>query len=332
MKRQHWALLGILTVFAIGCGDKSASTSGETTGTAPGTTGKMMASGDKPLVFFSQANSRDPWRKVFDADAKAEAAKHADEFSFEEQDADGDASKQNDTVNTVLVRQPKVILISPTEESVRPSIEKAFDAGIPVILLDRSIEGDKYTCWIGGDNVEIGRQAGEFIATKLNGKGTVLMIRGIAEATPTKERAAGAMESFKKYPGITVIEGNDCGYERIKARDYMQSFLQSGKPFDAVYAHNDEMAIGAQLAMEAAKTPKKIIVGIDACQQEVVDMIKAGKLDATFQYPTPGGKGVQVAAELLKGNKPDRRIVLPTVMVTKANADKYATDNPNLAK
>jgi len=234
------ALLAALCV--VGCspsgGDSSSSS------TTPTTETKTPA-GDKPLVAFSQANSQDPWRKVFDAETKAEADKHSADFSFEEQDAGGNSEKQNNVIDTFMVKTPKVLLVSPNDESVGKSIDKAFDAGTKVILLDRSIPGDKYTAWIGGDNHEIGREAGEYVAKRLNGKGTVLMIQGIAQATPTKDRAGGFMEVMAKNPGIKVIMGDDCGYQRQKARSYMETFLQKDQAIDCVYAHNDEMAIGA---------------------------------------------------------------------------------------
>lgn len=318
----------IALLFIAGCSGGGDTNSSSSTTPAGGTANK-----DLPLVVFSQANSQDPWRKVFDATTKAEADKHSSEFSFEEQDASGDSKKQNDIIDTFMVKKPKVLLVSPNDTAVTKSVEKAFDAGTSVILLDRAIEGDKYTCYIGGDNKEIGRQAGQFVADKLGGKGTVLMIQGIAEATPTHERRDGFKEVIAKYPGITIIDGDDCGYQRQKARAYMETFLQKGQAIDCVYAHNDEMAIGARLAWDAnpkGKTP--LFVGIDGCQKEVVNMIKEGKLDATFQYPTPGAKGIEIAADILKGNMPkDKKIVLPTVRVDKESADKYLADNPNLA-
>lgn len=329
--------LALLAAFMIvGC---SSGGSDGGTGTSSGMADPKSAgasSGEKPLVVFSQANSQDPWRKVFDADTKAEAAKHAADFDFDMQDAGGDANKQNNIIDTFVIKNPKVLLVSPTETSVETSINKAHDAGVKVVLLDRAIDGDKWDCWIGGDNVQIGREAGKFVADKLGGKGTVLMIQGIAQATPTKDRAAGFMEIMKANPGITVINGDDCGYQRQKARSYMETFLQKDQVIDCVYAHNDEMAIGARLAWDAgrpasAKAP--LFVGIDGCQQEVVDMIKSGKLDATFKYPTPGGRGIAVAADMLKGTMPkDKKIVLETVKVTKETADQYMKDNPNLAK
>lgn len=329
--------IGLLAaLLLVGCSGGDSSTGETTGGTTTGTT-KSEGGGDKPLVVFSQANSQDPWRKVFDAETKAEADKHAADIKYEAQDAGGDASKQNNIIDTFVLSKPKVLLVSPTETSVQASIEKAFDAGIPVILLDRSIDSEKYTTWIGGDNTELGRQAAEYIGKRLSGKGTVLMIQGIASASATKERKSGFLEVMKaKFPDVKIVEGDDCGFNRVKARSYMESFLLRGEKIDCVYAHNDEMAIGARLAWDAANPSggtAPVFVGIDGCQQEVVDMIKNGKLDATFKYPTPGAKGIEIAVDIIKGNAPkDKKIVLPTVLVTKDTADQYVKDNPNLAK
>jgi ribose transport system substrate-binding protein len=301
--------------------------------TDTGAGGAASGNGAKPLVVFAQANSQDPWRQVFDGQIKSAAAKHESEFTFQMQDAQDDANKQIDQIDNFLIQKPKVLLVSPCEVAVTQACERAFDQGVSVILLDRSIESEKYTCWIGGDNVEIGRAAGEHMGKLMNGKGTILMIQGLAGATPTEDRRNGFMEAIKGFPGITVIVGDNCDYQRQKARSYMETFLQSGRKFDAIYAHNDEMAIGAYLALEAKGKTGVPIVGIDACQLEVVDYIKAGKIAATFVYPTPGAKGIEIAASLLKGgDAPGRKIVLPTMAVTKENADQFVSDNPSLAK
>jgi len=330
--------LGLLTLAALAALTLAGCGSGEKDAGSTGTSGSSTTASKEnlPLVAFAQANSMDPWRQQFDAEIKAEAEKHKTEFNFEEQPAEDDPNKQISVIDTFLVKSPKVLLVSPVTVAVQSAVEKAYDAKIPVILLDRGIPGDKYTVHIGGDNVEIGRQAGEYIAKQLKGKGTVLMIQGLGGVDAANDRRNGAMESFKKYPGITVILGDDCKFQRQAAQNYMESFLQKGQAFDAVYAHNDEMAIGAYQAYEHAATKPKVkplFVGIDGCQKEVVDMIKEGKLDATFRYPDPGPKGLEIAAEILKGNLPkDKKVVLPTVLVTKETADKYLSDNPNLTK
>lgn len=332
---RYWTIAGALALIISLQGCSKPADEAANNQNAPATAGTTGAapSGEKPLVLFAQANSQDPWRQVFDADTKAAAAKFAGDFSFEEQDAEDDATKQIGVIETFIVKKPKVLLVSPVTDAVQPAIDKAMDAGIPVILLDRSVNGEKWTAYVGGDNHAIGRAAGEQMVKLLNGKGTVLMIQGIAGAPPTRDRAGGFMEVMKEHPGITVIEGDDCGYQRAKAQSYMETFLQTKKPFDAVYAHNDEMAIGAFMAMQAANTPKKIIIGIDGCQKEVVDMIKAGKLDATFTYPQPGPKGIELADDIIKGKMPaDKKYLLETEMVTKDNADAFLSAHPNLAK
>lgn len=290
------------------------------------------AGGEKPLVVFAQANSQDPWRQVFDANIKGEADKHASDFSYEQQDAQDDPNKQIDEIETFLVKNPKVLLVSAADTSVTQVCEKAFDKGISVIVLDRDIESEKFTCYVGGDNMEIGRQVGEYMGKTMGGKGTILMIQGKAGAKPTEHRRDGFLEVMKaKFPGISIIVGDNADYQRQKARAYMETFLQSGKTFDAVYAHNDEMAIGAYLALEAKGIKGKMIVGVDGCQAEVLDYIREGKMAATFKYPTPGEKGIEIAAEILKGNAPkEKKIILPTTLVTKETADKYLADNPHL--
>ncbi|MBV6458887.1 MAG: Ribose import binding protein RbsB [Fimbriimonadaceae bacterium] len=323
-------LLASLVVIGLsGCGPKEeATTEGTTgsTGSSAATTGSS-----KPLVVFAQANSQDPWRQVFDRDTKAAADKLSGEMAFEMQEAKDDSATQISQIETLLVKKPAVLLVSPVTESVQAATDKAFDAGVPVILLDRSVPGDKYTAYIGGDNVEIGKAAGEYMGELLKGKGTVLMIQGTAGAIPTRDRANGFLEAVKKFPGIKVIQGDDCGYQRERGRKFMETYLAGGKAFDAVYAHNDEMAIGAMLAMEAAGTPLKPIIGIDACQKEVVQYIQEGKISATFSYPQPGPRGVELAAEIIKGTKPaEKKILLPTEKVTKENAADYLAKYPNL--
>jgi ribose transport system substrate-binding protein len=342
MKRfLSWPMVAIVGLTVAGCGSSESGSSGAAADKPATGGGAATAGGAKSLVAFAQANSADPWRQVFDAETKTEAQKFSGDMTLEEQSAEDKADTQISQIDTMLLKQPKVLLVSATTEAVQAETDKAFDAGVPVILLDRAVPGDKFTCLVGGDNVDIGRQAAEFIAQKLNGKGTVLMIQGLGGASATADRKKGAMDAFAKFPGIKVIEGDDCKYQREAAQNYMQTFLQSRKPFDAIYAHNDEMAIGAYTAwMNWDKTqdsgvPRKrpLIVGIDGCQKEMIDMIKDGKIDATFMYPIPGPKGIDIADDILKGKKPtDKKVVLPTQIVTKDTAGAYETANPNLAK
>jgi len=342
MKRtRYWPLAALAVIALAGCGSSDSSTAEGTTGATAGTTGSTPTpSGEKALVAFSQANSADPWRQVFDAETKAAAEKLSD-MTLETQSAEDDPNKQISQIDTLMLKQPKVLLVSPSTEAVQGAIEKAYDAGTAVILLDRSIPGDKFTAFVGGDNVAIGREAATYIAEQMKGKpATVLMIQGLGGATATTDRKGGAMKVFGENPNLKVIQGDDCKYQRQAAQSYMETYLQAKPAPDVVYAHNDEMAIGAYNAWESwsKKQPggtakKPLFVGIDGCQQETINMIKDGKLDATFSYPIPGPKGIELAEEIIKGNKPsEKKILLPTQKVTKDTAEAYLTANPNLAK
>jgi len=329
MRMRLGLLFAIIGSCLIGCSKPEPVMEGEKAGEG----GPVASTSGKSLVLFAQANSQDPWRQVFDAETRSAADQHKDHMTFEMQDAEDDPNKQIAIIETFIVKKPSVMLVSPVTEAVQPAIDKAEDAGIPVVLLDRSVPGDKWTAYVGGDNFEIGRAAGEEMARVLKGKGTVLMIQGIAGAPPTRDRAAGFKDVIKKHPQITIIEGDDCGYQRSKAQSYMENFLQSRKAFDAIYAHNDEMAIGALMAMESANQPPKPIIGIDGCQKEVVDLIRTGKLAATFTYPQPGPKGIEIAMQLIEG-KPlaQKKFLLTTEKVTSENAEEFLKAHPNLAQ
>ncbi len=213
MRLGLWACAAFAAVALLGCG---SGDSGAASGTAD--KGGSKPSGDLPLVVFSQANSADPWRQQFDAETKAAADKDKATFRFEEQAAEDDPNKQISQIDTLMLESPKVLLVSPAEVSVETAIAKAYDKGVGVVLLDRGITSDKYSVHIGGDNVDIGKQAAEYIVKRLNGKGTVLMIQGKGGADATNDRRNGAMDVFKKNPGITVIQGDDCKYQRQAAQ------------------------------------------------------------------------------------------------------------------
>jgi len=170
----------IAALVVAGCGNGSGSGNGSNSGNTVSNDNRNLS-----LVAFAQANSQDPWRQVFDKDIKDAADKHATEFTFEEQEARDDVTKQITEIENLTVKNPKVLLVSPVTAAAQTAIEKAHDQGAFVILLDRSIPGEKWDVYVGGDNLEIGRQAGDHMGKRLNGKGIVLMIRGIADAIPT---------------------------------------------------------------------------------------------------------------------------------------------------
>jgi len=240
-------------------------------------------------------------------------------------------------VEAFINQKMDAILISPKEApGLTDVVERATAAGIPVIVLDRDVNTDKYACFIGGDNLEIGREAGKFAVELLGGpgkaKGRIYEICGGLVSTPAQERRDGFHEIVKKEPGIKIVGGLDGDWKQDKAYGIMETALKTEKDIDLVYAHNDPMAYGARLAYEDAKATRPIkFIGIDAIPDEGCKWVKEGKLIGTFVYPPPGEKGLQVALDLLNGKQPEsKRIMLPTKRITKETVDAYLQEKGKL--
>jgi ribose transport system substrate-binding protein len=204
-----------------------------------------------------------------------------------------------------------LIIISPKEaQPLTAPVAKAMDAGIPVIVLDRRLIGDKYTCFIGADNKKIGHAAGEWIKEKLGGKGKLVELKGLMTSTPGQDRDSGFREAIAGS-GIEIIFEADMKWLEPEARTEMESALSRFSKIDCVYAHNDPGAHGAYLAAKAAGREKEMkFVGIDALPQEGVAYVSQGILDATFQYPTGGAEAIEAALKILKGEPVSKEITL----------------------
>jgi len=275
------------------------------------------------LVGFSQCNLGEPWRVAMNADVAARARDFPDlEIVFA--DAQQDNAKQVADVENFLRQRIELLMISPNEaKPLTPVVERAFRSGIPVIVIDRGIEGDAFTTFIGADNYEIGRKAGEHIAGLLQGKGLIVEILGLPGSPPAVDRSRGMHDAIAGSPGLQIIHSPVANWLREEAMAQMEMALAAHPRIDLVYAHNDPMAIGAYLAAKAKGREREMkFVGIDALpgldggRQAVAD----GKLDATFVYPTGGREAVELAARILKGEPVPHRVVLTTEKIIRANA------------
>lgn len=151
-----------------------------------------------------------------------------------------------------------LLIISANEAApMTPIVEEAYQRGIPVILVDRKILSDKYTAYIGADNYEIGRSVGNYIASRLEGKGNVVELTGLSGSTPAMERHQGFMAAISKFPDIKLIDKADAAWERGPAEIEMDSMLRHHPKIDAVYAHNDRIAPGAYQAAKKVKPGKR---------------------------------------------------------------------------
>jgi ribose transport system substrate-binding protein len=280
----------------------------------------------KHLIGFSQCNLGEPWRVSMNADVAA-AAKAYPDIEIAYADAQQDNAKQVADVENFLRQKIDLLIISPNEaKPLTPIVRRVYEQGIPVIVLDRAIEGDTYTTFIGADNREIGKAAGEYIAQILSGKGNVVEIKGLPGSPPARDRSEGFRGAIAGFPDIHIVHDPAANWLREEAMAQMESALAAHETIDLVYAHNDPMAAGAYLAAKAkGRDGQMRFIGIDALpgldggRQAVAD----GKLSATFIYPTGGKEAVAVAEKIFKGETVPKTIVLPTAMITRENVAEY---------
>lgn len=309
------AFTSIVTALLLtGCGKPGGGQSAEPDG-------RPAAAKSTHTIGVSQCNLGEPWRVQMNADVKAAAAKHpAIKMVFK--DAQNDTLKQRAHVEEFVSAGVDLIIISPKEAApLTEPVAKAVDAGIPVIVLDRAVLGDKFTCFIGADNKKIGKAAGEWIKQKLGGKGKVVELKGLMTSIPGQDRNDGFRAGIAGSE-IEVIFEADMKWLEPDARKEMESALSRFQKIDLVYAHNDPGAHGAYLAAKAAGREKEMMfVGIDALPQEGVAYVKQGILDATFQYPTGGAEAIETALKILRGEKAPKHITLGSRVFDKSNVD-----------
>jgi ribose transport system substrate-binding protein len=253
------------------------------------------------------------------ADIRTAAEQHDDlEVIFK--DAQNDTLKQRAHVEEFISAGVDALIISPKEaQPLTDPVARAYRAGIPVIVLDRAVLGDDFTCFIGADNKRIGKAAGQWIATRLGGKGKVVELKGLMTSTPGQDRHTGFREGIAGSE-IQVVFEADMKWLEPEARKEMESALSRFADIDLVYAHNDPGAHGAYLAAKAAGREKKLLfVGIDALPQEGIAYVAQGLLSATLQYPTGGAQAIGVVRQILAGQQVPKQIVLGSRLFTQEN-------------
>jgi ribose transport system substrate-binding protein len=269
----------------------------------------------KYLVGFSQCNLGEPWRVAMNAEV-AGRAKDFPDLQIVFADAQQDNAKQVADVENFLRQGIDLLMISPNEaKPLTPNIRQVFERHIPVVVIDRGIEGDTYTTFIGADNREIGQEAGKLIIELTGGNGQIVEIKGLPGSPPARDRSEGMRDAIAKYPGIHIVHDPIANWLREEAMTQMELALQAHDRIDLVYAHNDPMAMGAYLAAKAKGREKDIkFIGIDGLPG--VDggraMVANGQLAATFVYPTGGREAVEAAAKILAGTPVPHRIRLAT--------------------
>ncbi|RDE95439.1 ribose ABC transporter substrate-binding protein RbsB [Aggregatibacter aphrophilus] len=238
------------------------------------------------------------------------AQKKADELGYKlvVLDSQNDPAKELANVEDLIVRGAKVLLINPTDsETVSNAVAIANRNKIPVITLDRgALKGDVVS-HIASDNVAGGKMAGDFIAQKLGGNAKVIQLEGLAGTSAARERGEGFKQAVTEHK-FDVLASQPADFDRTKGLNVMENLLASKGAVQAVFAQNDEMALGALRALSAANK-KVLVVGFDGTD-DGIKAVKSGKMAATIaQQPALIGElGVVTADKLVKGEKVEAKI------------------------
>lgn len=278
------------------------------------------------VIGVSQANMRESWRLALTSEIEEEAKKHKN-IRLIMTDATSDVTKQVKDVEKLIDFGIDLLIISPCDTEIMTSIIRGvYHKEIPVIVMDRGVEGFDYSLFIGPDNEQIGRRAGEGVLRLLEDEeGKVLEICQSEDSLPSQNRSKGFDSIISKY---SKIEKSVCRIESGSKDDAEDTMLAMGehlKDYDVIFAHNDYMALGAYLAMDKIGADAKI-VGIDGFlgENEGIDLITQGKIEETITCPTGGKEAIQYALDILKQvSGVPKQVILRSHVVTKDNVESY---------
>ncbi len=235
-------------------------------------------------------------------------------------------AKQVRDLEDMVTRKCDVILVSTYyAEAITPAVKMINDAGIPLVVLSSSIKGNiTWTCHLSTDTLGTARAAGEFFVKNLGGKGRVVQIEGKPGSVVNQMRGVGWNEVIARNAGIEVVKHVVANYERMQALRHMEDILRSTRDIDAVYCHNDEMALGAIKAIkEAGRSGEMWVTGYDGIQLDALEAVYNGQLRATWQYLPFGTEAVDAAVRILQGASVPREVVFPSPLITRDNVAEF---------
>jgi ABC-type sugar transport system substrate-binding protein len=279
-------------------------------------------------VGFAQTESNNPWRIAQTNSMKSEAEKLGYQLVYT--DAAGSAAKQVADVNSMIAQGVDVIFLAPREEKpLIPAVMAAKKAGIPVILLDRNVDqslakaGEDYVTFIGSDFIAEGKRVAEWLAKNANGKSKIIELEGTTGSSPANDRKKGFDEAIAAAGGFEILASQTGDFARDKGRQVAEALLQAHPDADIIYAHNDEMAIGAIAAIEAAgKVPGKdvLVLSIDGGKEAVQAVIDGTIAVVVECNPRFGPKGFEIMQKYAAGEKIEPKVINDDKLYDPSNA------------
>lgn len=280
--------------------------------------------GDKIKVGFSQAMTTDDWRKQMNSSLKVEASLHP-EIDLTIKDANNNIQKQIEDIERFISNKVDVIIVSPIESKpLTAVVEKSIRAGIPVLVVDRKIDGENYTAYLGADNIEIGRIAARYIISHSKGSGKIVEITGASGSSPAYERTLGFNQIINENKRFSIVKTIQGDWEKESVKSPLKTILQKNPDVEYVFAHNDRMALSAWETAKNLGLEKKIkFIGVDALNtvNGGIELITSGVLDGTILYPTGGNEALKLALKIHNKESVAKNNILNTIVIDKNNAE-----------
>jgi len=275
-------------------------------------------------IGVSQCIGSDLWRRTMLEEIKMELSLHPGaELIY--MDANGNSQLQVRQAGEMINKGIDILIISPNEaHPLTPIVEEAYNKGIPVVIIDRKTASPSYTAYVGADNFQIGKMAGEYAGESLKGKGNVVEVMGLPGSSPTIERQRGFNEGLKKYPGVKIINQVYGNWLKKDTEEQLAKIKNSLMNVDAVFAHNDQMASGSREVLNNLGLSKQIkVIGIDALpgQGGGLQMVAGKVLTASVLYPTGGKEAISTAFKILNRESFSKENNLQSLVIDSTNVE-----------
>ena len=295
----------------------------------------IACSGEKPhyIIGVSQC-SEDIWRNWQNAEMKMESNFH-DGVELRFATAHDDSKRQIQQIDSLVESGIQLLIVAPNQRSsVSSAIDRAYDKGIPVIVFERKTDSHKYSAFVSADNYEMGRLIGEYVVSRLDGKGNVLEVAGLKGSSSAEDRHKGFHEALDHYPEVKVVARLQGDWTEQTAYQVVKDYKGDLNDIDVVFGHNDRSAMGARKVFQERQAKMPLFCGIDGLPGENggIRLVRDSLLDASYIYPTRGDLLLQLAIDILEGKPYSKEVMLTSAIVTHDNANVLLLESDEVAR
>ncbi|RKE52874.1 substrate-binding domain-containing protein [Sphingobacterium detergens] len=287
----------------------------------------------KRVIAFSQCIGNDAWRQTMLEEMKRELSFNPD-IEFLYRDAQGNNDVQIDQIRELTKAGIDLLIVSPNEaEPLTPIVDSVFQGKIPVIVTDRKTSSGQYNAYVGADNLAIGKLAGQYSQTILQGKGKIGLVTGLSGTSASIEREKGFMQSISAVSGMQVSAVIHGGWQKNTAYTEMRKHIAQMAQSDIIFTFNDQMAMGVKKALDEVELQKEIkIIGVDALPGpgNGLEQIMQGHMYASMLYPTGGTEAIRTALAIINNQQYRRENILATAVIDRTNAELLALQSQKI--